>query len=370
MADKTITELMEAASIEPQDLFVLEQNNIAKKLSGQTLITYLLREIDGHGGIVSIEWTTRGTPGNGAYYDCVITLADGTTSEVSIKGGDKGAKGDAWYMHIRYADRQPISNADMTTTPSAWMGVYSGTLASAPTSYTSYTWNRVRGDIGPGAQLIGVEVLYQASSDGTTPTGTWQSTIPSLNPGQYLWTRTTLTFDTGSPVSFDAVSYQGLNGEGAVDSVNGQYPDSSGNVAVDAADIPYNSTDVAAELARLSSATGAAQTQINVYGILKGSGGGVVSAATLGNDYGAKSFAVTLAAGADQWSNGTQAVSNANFIASGYAYMVSPAPASREEYNDCSIYADDVTTDGQMVFHCDTVPLNGLTVNVVRMVSA
>lgn len=368
MADKTITELMEAASVEPQDLFVLEQNSIAKKLSGQTLITYLLQEIDGHGGITSIAWTTRGTPGNGAYYDCVITLADGTTSEVSIKGGDKGAKGDAWYMHIRYADRQPISNADMTTTPSAWMGVYSGTLASAPTSYTSYTWNRVRGDIGPGAQLIGAEVLYQASSDGTTPTGTWQSTIPSINPGQYLWTRTTLTFDTGNPVSFDAVSYQGLNGEGAVDSVNGQYPDSSGNVAVDAADIPYNSTDVASELARLSSAAGAAQTQINVYGILKGSGNGVVSAATLGNDYGGKSFTVTLTA--DGWSNDAQTVSDSNFVASGYAYMVSPASASREEYNDCGIYADDVTTTGSMTFHCSSVPLGGLTVNVIRMVSA
>jgi hypothetical protein len=146
------------------------------------------------------------------------------------------------------------------------------------------------------------------------------------------------------------------------------YPDAGGNVSIDAADVPYNSTDVAAELARLSSAAGAAQTQINVYGILKGSGGGVVSAATLGNDFGAKSFTVTLAS--DGWSNGAQTVRNANFVASGYAYMVSPASASREEYNDSEIYADDVSANGQMVFHCDTAPLNGLAVNVVRMVSA
>ena len=368
MADKTITELIEAASIEPQDLFVLEQNNVAKKLSGQTLITYLLQEIDGHGGIVSIEWTTDGTSGDGAYHDCTITLADGSTSTVSIRDGVKGNTGNAWYMHIRYADRQPISNADMKTTPGAWMGVYSGTLSTAPTSYTSYTWNRVRGDIGPGAQLVGTEVLYQASASGSTPTGTWQSTMPTLLPGQYLWTRTTLTFDTGSPVSFDSVSYQGLNGEGAVDSVNGMYPDAGGNVSVEAADIPYNSTDVAAELARLSSAAGAAQTQINVYGILKGSGGGAVSAATLGNDYGAKSFTATLRA--DGWSDGAQTVNDANFVASGYAYMVSPATASREEYNDNGIYADDVTTTGSMTFHCSSVPLSGLTVNIVRMVSA
>lgn len=368
MADKTITELIEAASIEPQDLFVLEQNNVAKKLSGQTLITYLLQEIDGHGGIVSIEWTTDGTSGDGAYHDCTITLADGSTSTVSIRDGVKGNTGNAWYMHIRYADRQPISNADLKTTPGAWMGVYSGTLSTAPTSYTSYTWNRVRGDIGPGAQLVGTEVLYQASTSSSTPTGTWQSTVPTLSPGQYLWTRTTLTFDTGEPVSFDSVSYQGLNGEGAVGSVNGVNPDSGGNVSITSANIPYGSTTVGDELDDLISGVGAAQPQINVYGIIKGSGNGVVSAANLGTDYGAKSFTVTLTAGG--WSNDAQTVNDSNFVASGFAYMVSPASASREEYNDCGIYADDVTVDGQMVFHCDTAPLNGLTVNVVRMVSA
>lgn len=368
MTDKTITELIEAASIEPQDLFVLEQNSVAKKLSGQTLITYLLQEIDGHGGIVSIEWTARGTSGDGAYHDCTITLADGSTSTVSIRDGVKGNTGNAWYMHIRYADRQPISNADMKTTPGAWMGVYSGTLSTAPTSYTSYTWNRVRGDIGPGAQLVGTEVLYQASASGSTPTGTWQSTIPTVSPGQYLWTRTTLTFDTGSPLSFDSVSYQGLNGEGAVGTVNSINPDSGGNVSITSEDIPYGNTTVGAKLDALVSGVGSAQPKINVYGILKGSGNGVVSAANLGTDYGAKSFTVTLAV--DGWSNNAQDVSNANFVASGYAYMVSPASASREEYNDSGIYADDVTTTGSMTFRCSNAPLSGLTVNVVRMVSA
>jgi hypothetical protein len=57
----------------------------------------------------------------------------------SIKG-DTGAAGTSAYMHIRYAAAEPDSDDDMTTTPSEWIGVYSGESASAPTAYTDYTW--------------------------------------------------------------------------------------------------------------------------------------------------------------------------------------------------------------------------------------
>ena len=65
MADKTISDLVSASRVNPPDLFVLEQNSTAKKLSGQTLVTYLLAMIDGHGGIVNIAWSTSGQSGNG-----------------------------------------------------------------------------------------------------------------------------------------------------------------------------------------------------------------------------------------------------------------------------------------------------------------
>ena len=55
MADKTIGDLVAASQVNPPDLFVLEQNSTAKKLSGQTLVTYLLAMIDGHGGITDIS---------------------------------------------------------------------------------------------------------------------------------------------------------------------------------------------------------------------------------------------------------------------------------------------------------------------------
>ena len=79
-------------------------------------------------------------------------------------------------------------------------------------------------------------------------------------------------------------------------------------------------------------------------------------------------FTVTLTA--EGWSDNAQTVSNENFLSAGYAYTVAPASGSFADYADAMVYADDVTADGQMVFHCDSAPTADLTVNIVRMVTA
>ena len=83
-----------------------------------------------------------------------------------------------------------------------------------------------------------------------------------------------------------------------------------------------------------------------------------------------KSVAFTVTLTAAGWSNNSQIISDAKFVSAGYAYTVAPASGSFADYADAMVYADDVTTDGQMVFHCDSVPTADLTVNIVRMVTA
>ena len=83
-----------------------------------------------------------------------------------------------------------------------------------------------------------------------------------------------------------------------------------------------------------------------------------------------KSVAFTVTLTAAGWADNAQTISNEKFVPVGYAYTVSPASGSFADYADAMIYADDVTTDGQMVFHCDSAPTADLTVNVVRMVTA
>ena len=78
--------------------------------------------------------------------------------------------------------------------------------------------------------------------------------------------------------------------------------------------------------------------------------------------------AVTLTAAG--WSDNSQTISNEKFMSAGYAYTVAPASSSFADYAEAMVYADDVTVDGQMVFHCDSAPTADLTVNIVRMVTA
>lgn len=373
MADKTISDLTSAYSVEEEDLFVLEQNGTAKKLSGDTLVTYLLNMIDGHGGITSITWVDSGTAGNGQTHTGTITFADNTTNTIVFQDGLKGSTGDNAYVHIRYSATQPTSNSQMGTNPDAWMGIYSGTLSTAPASYTSYQWFKIKGETGNGAQLVSRTVEYQESTSATSATGTWQSTVPTVAPGRYLWTHIVLNFDTGSPVEWFEVARQGANGidgTGAVSTVNGVSPDTNHDVTVTANDIDYDTTyTVKEKIDELAGSITTSQAQITATGILKGSGSGVVGAATKGTDYAALSFTVTLSA--SNWTNNAQTLAgNSNFKTSGFAYFYSPNSASRAAYLDAEVYADDITTANSVTFHCSSVPSSNLTVNVVRVVSA
>lgn len=79
-------------------------------------------------------------------------------------------------------------------------------------------------------------------------------------------------------------------------------------------------------------------------------------------------FSVTLSSSG--WSNSAQTVSDNRFIANGYAYIVSADPASFSAYTKAMVYADDVTTDGQMTFRYGKAPSAALSVSIVRVATA
>ena len=84
MADKAIGELVAATSVTSSDLFVLEQNSTAKKLTAQILENWLTAIADGHGGIQTCVKT--GTSGLVDTY--TITYADTTTSTFTVTNGN------------------------------------------------------------------------------------------------------------------------------------------------------------------------------------------------------------------------------------------------------------------------------------------
>lgn len=191
MADKRIDELEEALSIAANDLFVLEQANTAKKLSGQTMTNFLLALANGHGGISSIDKTSSSAtdPVVDTY---TVTFADQTTTTFEVTNGAKGDTG-----------------------------------ARGP-----------QGPKGDDATITSTSVMYQAWPSGTQyPTGTWVDNPPAVTPGNYLWTRTIVDYSDGGQTVSYSVARWGIDGSGAVSSVNNELPDQNGNVTLTASDV-------------------------------------------------------------------------------------------------------------------------------------
>ena len=89
MANKAISELPQAANVNNQDLFVLEQSGIAKKLTAETFITEqgiidaLAEALDGHGGIQSVTLSSV----SGRIRTYLITFTDGSSTTFQVLDG-------------------------------------------------------------------------------------------------------------------------------------------------------------------------------------------------------------------------------------------------------------------------------------------
>ena len=83
--------------------------------------------------------------------------------------------------------------------------------------------------------------------------------------------------------------------------------------------------------------------------------------------YQGKFVAFTVTLDKDNWADGEQTITDAKFITSGYAYIVTPSPADIEKYSEAEIYAKDVSVASKMTFHCGETPTDDIVVNVVRI---
>lgn len=69
------------------------------------------------------------------------------------------------------------------------------------------------GKDGTSVKITAKSVTYQASTSGTTtPTGAWVADPPAVAKGQYLWTKTVVTYSDGNSTTAYSVAYQGTNG--------------------------------------------------------------------------------------------------------------------------------------------------------------
>ena len=362
MADKSIAQLNEAEKVYSDNLFVLHQAGETKKLSGNTLKNWLLEIANSLGGISKIEKV--GTSGLKDTYR-IYYAKDGTTTDFTVTNGDKGDKGDNSYIWIRYTGQKPTeSSHSFGTDPDDWMGIYAGKSATAPTDYTEYSWFKTKGEkgeTGDAASVTSKSVTYQVGSSGTTaPSGSWLQAVPPVPQGQFLWTKTDVTFNTGDTITWYSVSRMGIDGTGAVSTVCGVDPDSGGNVALTGTQIPQSNNDPTS----LSTVISGKQAKITVSGLLKGNGSGGVSAAVAGTDYQSPVKSATVTLSANAWSSNSQTINLAN-VATNSLVTVAPVPTAqnRTAYLEAGVYCS-TQGSGTLTFVCEDVPSVNLNVNI------
>lgn len=362
MADKSIAQLNEAEKVYSDNLFVLHQAGETKKLSGNTLKNWLLEIAQSLGGISKIEKVS--TSGLKDTYR-IYYAKDGTTTDFTVTNGAKGDKGDNSYIWIRYTGQKPTeSSHSFGTDPDDWMGIYAGNSATAPTDYKDYTWFKIKGekgDTGDAATVQSRSVTYQVGSSGTTaPSGSWLQAVPTVPQGQFLWTKTDVTFNTGDTITWYSVSRMGIDGTGAVSTVCGIDPDSNGNVALTGTQIPQSNDDPTA----ISTAISGKQAKITVSGLLKGNGSGGVSAAVAGTDYQSPVKSATVTLSANAWSGNSQTINLAN-VATNSLVTVAPVPTAqnRTAYLEAGVYCS-AQGAGTLTFVCEDVPSVSLNVNI------
>ena len=159
-----------------------------------------------------------------AYRWTLIKGADGQDGADGLPG-KPGADGRTPYFHTAYADSADGQLGFSTTNASGklYMGTCTDYIQSDPTDYRAYTWVKIKGETGQtgpagrdgrdGKGVKSYAITYQAGTSGVSyPTGNWSSTIPNVPNGQYLWSKTTLTYTDNTTSDTYSVAYFPVNG--------------------------------------------------------------------------------------------------------------------------------------------------------------
>lgn len=141
-------------------------------------------------------------------YQCIAVTSTNSTWEYlcSIKGGTL-----AWNSrNVNVASAEQITKSEVD----GGENVYRFTLFDGSTSDLV-----IRN--GTGVSITTTSIMYQASTSGTAiPTGTWSTTIPSVTKGQYLWSRTIVSYSDGKSTTTYNVAYQGKDGTNGTNGVS------------------------------------------------------------------------------------------------------------------------------------------------------
>lgn len=223
----------------------------------------------------SSGWSTTApsTVAEGSWLWVKTTYSDGTTAVTRAKQGKSGTNGTSYYTHVRYSESADgTGHVASPTSATKYIGVYTGTSSSAPSSKASYKWSKYVGEdgaaghspsittshsgttttiyadgtaigtvedgedgatptitasksggtttvkvngstiatINDGTSVTVSKVEYGTSSSASTSPSSWSTTAPtSITKGKWLWVKTTYSDNSTATTK----SYVGTDGE-------------------------------------------------------------------------------------------------------------------------------------------------------------
>lgn len=156
-----------------------------------------------------------------------------TVTKVSSKVDALTSQKQETYYYQSTSNTTQTGGSWSTTKPSEASGKYiwmkiKFTFVDGTTSETSpICMTGATGTTGKGVKSTAT--AYQVGTSGTTaPTGTWSNTVPAVTQGQYLWTRTIITYTDNSTSTSYSVSYIAKNGTDGKDAITIQVTSSAG----------------------------------------------------------------------------------------------------------------------------------------------
>ncbi len=186
--------------------------------------------ITGSWNLSTKTYTVTALSTDSGYVDISVTYSKLKGSRrftiAKLKAGATGPAGTGVEVDVTSVEYQ-VGNSGTVKPTGSWSidipdvpdGKYLWTRTSVTYSdgkkTVTYTvsYKSADGKKGTSITIDSQQVTYQASSSGTTiPTGTWNTSVPSLNSGQYLWTRTMVNYSDGTTTTSYSVSYKGDDG--------------------------------------------------------------------------------------------------------------------------------------------------------------
>lgn len=109
--------------------------------------------------------------------------------------------------------------------------VVDGDITINKTFSYSIAFKGQTGQNGTSVTVSSTSVTYQVGTSGVTkPTGEWKTEIPNVPNGQYLWTKTVVTYSDGKHTESYSVSYKGTNGVNGKDAITMAITSSGGTI--------------------------------------------------------------------------------------------------------------------------------------------